>query len=275
MTIPSFDNEIVEGLRVKPRIQMLEIRDRERPVGKPIAWLLVERQETYRRDTPDGQVYEAIIRLSYELITPRYTHHQAGKGDFVGRYSMLDNSVSLSSATSFAGAVFLDLNGFEGQRIGTYLMNEIVMWVQRWPDADVNSVALLSGQGADDNRERRNRFWEQFGLEFDYSDLVRQAGHSRAMLVKELTPTEAWKQNITERRMQDYLADVLYAEQRAVSELDRLTNALHRRVAEIKKAEDKPIRWVLKTLYFKYGGIMVGGSVLAVFATALWWNLRG
>jgi hypothetical protein len=31
-----------------------------------LGWVLVEREETYRRDERDGSVYEASIRLSYE-----------------------------------------------------------------------------------------------------------------------------------------------------------------------------------------------------------------
>lgn len=54
------------------------------------------------------------------------------------------------------GAVFLDLPGLDGQRIGTYLMNEIVQWVQQSPETTVNSIELLVGQAHGDNKAWRN-----------------------------------------------------------------------------------------------------------------------
>lgn len=261
MPIPSFDDEWFEGQRLKPRIQVLEIRDREKPDGEPIAKLLVERQTTYVRDTSDGPVYEASINLTYEVITLRH----ASKGDFVGKYSMLSGTVSLSS-----GAVFLNLPELAGQRIGTYLMNEIVSWAKRWPEATVNSVELMIGQSTEDNRERRNWFWEQFGLVFDYNELGHLTGRSRPMLVKDLKQIETWKQNITELRVKDFLKEQMEDRQKTEWEIDRLKGALQYRVNEIQRAEDRPVRWALRRLYYRFGGIVTNAAVLAVLALLFW-----
>jgi len=270
MPIPSFNNEwIVDGsCWGKPRIQVLEIRDREHPEGEPIAWLLVERQETYRRETPNGLAYEASIRLNYELVVEKYSIHKAAKGNFAGRYSLFPEpggEVSLSQ-----GGTFLDLPGLTGQRIGTYLMNEIVTWAKRWPEASVNSVELMIGQGGDENKERRNHFWERFGLEFDYSDPEHRTGRSKPMLAKDLNQVEEWGKNITELRVQDYLSEVLYTRQKALWEVARLNSAFNDKRAELRKAEASPIRWALRELYYQYGGIMAGGALLAAFASVLW-----
>src|SRR5690606_42007148 len=57
------------------------------------------------------------------------------------------NTVTLTSTIAWSeGGVFLDLPGLAGQRIGTYLMNEIVRWVQQWPSATVASIKLDAGQ---------------------------------------------------------------------------------------------------------------------------------
>ncbi|MBN0147646.1 hypothetical protein JTL51_32530, partial [Pseudomonas aeruginosa] len=125
-------------------------------------------------------------------------------------YSRHFNSVSLTSPSMSKGAVFLDLPGLDGQRIGTYLMNEIVQWVQQWPEANVNGIELLAGQAHGDNKARRNWFYEQFGLVFDYTDPEHREGRSRPMLAGALVKVETWRQNITEHRMLDYLAAVLY-----------------------------------------------------------------
>jgi len=73
MALPSFDSGWIDGARIKPRICVLEIKDRDKLDGEPIAWLFVEREETYRRDDRDGSVYEASIRLSYERIAPKHS----------------------------------------------------------------------------------------------------------------------------------------------------------------------------------------------------------
>ncbi len=80
----------------------------------------------------------------------------------------MDNAISLTSSGALSeGAIFLNLpTKFEGQHIGTYMLNEIVLLAKQWQGAKVDSIKLISGQAHGDNKERRNRFYEQFGLEF-------------------------------------------------------------------------------------------------------------
>lgn len=270
MALPSFDNGWREGRSVKPRILVLEIKDKERPDDKALGWVLVEREETYRRDPRDGTIYEASIRLSYQRITAKFSHRDGGKGRFDGSYSRNFNSVSLTSTSMSKGAVFLDLPGLDGQRIGTYLMNEIVQWVQQWPEATVNGIELLAGQGHGDNKARRNWFYEQFGLVFDYTDPEHREGRSRPMLAGALVKVETWKQNITEHRMLDYLAAVLYAEERATSELQARDRACAQLIAEQRRAEARPVRWALRRLYIHYASTVLAGLVLTALVGMAW-----
>lgn len=272
--LPSFDNEWVDGHQTKPRIQVLEIRHRDKLDGEPLAWLLVERQETYCRDPRDDSLYKGSIRLSYERILPKHSRRGSGKGYFDGSYSKGFNSVSLTSAAGGSGAVFLDLPGLEGQRIGTYLLNEIVSWVQRWPDATVNGIELLSGQSHGENKARRNWFYEQFGIVFDYADPEHREGRSRSMLVKALTPVETWKSNIRECQVLDYVADVLYAEERASSELVHRERAIKSLVDDRKKAEAKPVCWAFQRLWWRYRGNIMGSAVVFGLAALVWFRLR-
>ena len=262
MTLPSFDSSWHEGQSVKPRILVLEVRDKDRPEAKALGWVLVEREETYRRDPRDGTIYDASIRLSYQRITAKFSHRGGGKGRFDGSYSRGFDSVSLTSPSMSKGAVFLDLPGLDGQRIGTYLMNEIVQWVQQWPEATVNSIELLAGQAHGDNKARRNWFYEQFGLIFDYSDLEHREGRSRLMPAGALVKVETWKQNICEHRMLDYLAATLYAEERATSELQARDRACAELIAEQKRVEARPLRWALRRLYAHYASTVLAGLVL-------------
>lgn len=224
MAMPSFDRSWRERQSVKPRILVLEIRDKERVEEPPLGWIVVEREEVYVRDPLDGQICEATIRLSYRRITARPSSYESGHGEFNGSYWRFFNAVSLTSSSMASGAVCLDLPELYGQRVGTYLMNEIVEWVKQWPDASVNPIKLLIGQARGDNKARRNWFYEQFGLRFDYHDSGKREGVSLPMQVRELSIVETWKSNIVEHKMFDYLAERLDAVESAQSKVAALHN---------------------------------------------------
>ncbi|MCT5279709.1 MULTISPECIES: hypothetical protein [Pseudomonadota] len=277
MALPSFDSDWKSGERVKPRICVLEIRDRDKPESDPIAWLFIERQETCRRDERDGSVYEASFRLSYERVAPKHSYRMSSKGYFSGGYSRGFGdtpSVSLTSESTSKGAVFLDLPGLEGQRIGTYLMNEIVLWVRQWPEASVRSIELLSGQAHDENKARRNRFYEQFGLVFDYSDPEQCEGLSKPMLAGALTPVETWKQNLRERDVREYLGEVLYERNQLAFEMSQRERAIKNLSEEIKRAEARPVRWALRRLWWRFVPSLTHAAILLILGAMAWVGLK-
>jgi GNAT superfamily N-acetyltransferase len=277
MPLPSFNNGWINNKRMKPRIQVLEIRDRGQADGEPLAWLLVEREEIYRHDPTDNSIYEASICLHYEQILPKHDWRRGGinHGSFYGGYLKYTNQVSLtSSSLGSSGGVFLDPPELTGQRIGTYLFNEIVTWAQRWPEASVNSVTLLAGQAGEDNKARRNRFYEQFGLVFEYADPEHREGKSLPMLVKALTPVETWKANIKERQALDYIADILYAEKNASFELIHRERAIKELLDDRKKAEAKPIRWALRILWWRYARLVPIGIIITGLVALIWARFR-
>lgn len=124
----------------------------------PIAWLLVEKKEIHQRYA-DGPLQQASITLAYRRITPHL--HREDRGQFEGGFKQTlyeDHAVSITSAHMGPGAVFLDLPGLEGQRIGTYLMSQIVAWVQQWPDAAIDPVSLFEGQAqTEEEKTHRNK----------------------------------------------------------------------------------------------------------------------
>lgn len=273
MTLPAFDDAWREKQRIKPRVCVLEIRDRDKLDGEPIAWLFVERQESYRRDDRDGQVYEASIRLSYETIEPKHSRRPRVSGDFSGNYSRGyregDESVSLVGS-----ALFLDPPELRGQRIGTCLMNEIVTWAQQWPEAKVRSVELLSGQAEEENRARRNRFYERFGLVFAYRDPEHREGLSMPMSVKALTPVETWKENIRERDVRDYLSDVLHEREHLVMEASQHATAIKNLSATLDEARCHPVRWAARRLWWQLSPIIFQGAILLAFGALAWIGFR-
>jgi hypothetical protein len=241
MTLPSFDDTWRNKQRLKPRVCMLEVRDREKPDGVPIARLFVERQESYRRDDRNGQVHTASIRLaSYRA--------QVG-GSFSGSYSR-GYSEGNESVSLVDGALFLDPDELCGQRIGTYLMNEIVVWAQQWPEATVEPIELNYGQSQDDNRDRRNRFYERFGLVFDYHDSEHRMGVSKPMPAKALTSITSWEENIKERDPHDYLGELLYERQRMTMEASQSATAINNLSSRLEEAKNHPIRWAACRLWW-------------------------
>ena len=278
MALPSLDGGWRDGQRTKPRLYMLEVRDRAKPADAPIAWLLVERQETCRRDEHDGSIREASIRISYERVESRHARTAVAKGWFSGGYShgFIDGpSVSLTSESTGRGAVFLDLPGLHGQRIGTYFMNEIVTWAKQWPQAAVRSVELLEGQAHGDNKARRNRFYEQFGLQFDYRDPEHREGLSRPMRAEALTPVLSWEQNLRERDLRDWLADVLDETEYASAELVQRERAVAELLGERRRAEARPLRWALRQVWWRTAPMLGLLAVLLVFLAAAWSSFKG
>lgn len=267
--IPSFNDDWAEGQRIKPRILVLEVRHPKFLDLPPVACLIVERNETIHRGEYDNSIYQASVTLSYEVIQNNRLHTNVERGCFSGSYSKSSGLVSLTSSSLVHGAVFLDPERLKGHRIGTYLMNEIVTWVKRWPEAEVNSVKLLASQAQDDNKERRNRFYEQFGLEFDYTDTEHSAGTSRPILTRDLTLVENWKENITEHRMSDFLADTLTAKESAIFDLRIAKQSIKELLAARLSAQQHPIRWALRHVYFRWENLIIGGALLALLASAV------
>lgn len=273
MKISFFDCDWQDGVRSKPRIYLLEVWRREQPQEEPIARLLIERYERIRHDELDRSVYEASICISYERIEPEYRRRAPEKGCFSGSYScglIGEPSVSLTSESSHKGAVFLDLQGLQGLGIGTYLMNEIVTWVQQWPNAVVRPVELLEGQSQDENKARRNRFYEQFGLVFDYRDLEHRTGISRPMLAKALTPIKTCQSNLRERDVREFMGITLYDYDCVKFELSQRECAVKDLSDHLRQAEAKPLRWALQQLWWKHYQTISTSVVLGGLATLAW-----
>lgn len=253
MAIRAFDRALADGQWSKPSIQVLEVRDRSRPKDPPIARLLVEREET-KALYPDGTLRSASIELRYELLSSDIARH-LDKGSFCGGWRRGPgdtDEVSITAPNCVGGFVTLDLQGLEGHRIGSYLMNEVVAWVKQWPNAMVNAVHLLAGQSHGENKERRNRFYERFGLVFDYEDpATRVAGISRPMRAADLTPVETWCENIAELGMREFMGDLIRQNESLQFEL-RLSRQDQRQESErMEAARRHPIFWALCQLWDK------------------------
>ncbi|MBA1256884.1 MAG: hypothetical protein E7H60_15070 [Pseudomonas oryzihabitans] len=273
MSIPSFTDGFHGGDPLKPRILILEVRDKERPDGEAIEWIVVERIESYEQHHGSAKVDTASIQLSYQRLSTGGSGH-GDQGRFYGSYSRHWNCVSLSASSAGSrGAIFMDLSGMKGQRIGTYLLNEIVRWVKQWPEADVKRIELVSGQaGSDEARNRRNSFYERFGIAFDYTDAEHRAGFSRVMKAGELNQVESWRANIIEHRVDHYLASSHVRTSRLKLELADSERRRKKIADELNVAFRKPLRWALGILYARQSGLLGLSLMVLILASALWYQ---
>lgn len=228
----------------KLHIYVLQVCDRDRPDDQPIAWLLVERQEKYVYDESDHTIDTATICLNYQQLQAKNAGVTMKGGNFVGSFARSGNAVSLTSSQPHShGGVFMDPPELRGQRIGTHFLNEIVIWAQQWPDATVRPIELVDGQADDGNKTRRNHFYEQFGLEFDYHDHEHRQGLSKPMPAGQLTPVDKWKLNLEVIDVREYLADLLYANEQLETQMSQRNRAIKYWTDEVKNADARPLRY--------------------------------
>ncbi|MBP3062085.1 hypothetical protein SAMN05216576_107259 [Ectopseudomonas chengduensis] len=266
MGLPSFDISWGSSGATKPRILILEVRDRLGQSDDPVAYLAVERKETVVRNE-SSEIVRASLVLEYRVIDP-YGHSEAVGGSFAGSYCATANAVSLTSANVTRGAVFLDPESIQGQRVGTYLMNEIVTWVRQWPEAIVRSISLSEAQASLDNKVRRNWFYEQFGLEFAYADADHRAGSSIEIPAGALTPCSEWERNIKEIPVHIFLGDLISARRDVAMSHSTLKRAFHELLGEVRKAEASPWLWASRVWCSRNIGLLTSVGLAAAVVAA-------
>lgn len=199
----------------------------------------------------NGTNYTNRIRLQYKCFSD-YRASDLGHGEFVAHYS--NGVVSLTG-----GGLFLDVDdNWKGQRIGTYLMNKIIEWAKQWPDARVVTIRLLDGQATPDNKERRNRFYQRFGIEFDFSDDQGISGSSRPMRVSDLKLVTSWKENITE------IDTLAYIKEQKISLANLQSNYENsqRQLKTLYEAQRHPFKWFFNEIKPQ---LCIVGAVVFIF----------
>lgn len=259
------------GPNGSPRFQLIEVK-----AGLHNYLVLVEAEEILERDPQrDNVVTAAKYTLHYQLVTrggfgqliPPKSH------TFTAGYDAQFNAVSVTSHRVHGnGAVFLDPAELRGTRVGTYLMNRLVTWVKQWPDAELKTIKLLPDQAQQDNKERRNRFYEQFGIQFSWHDAEsRVSGTSLPITAAALKTTDAWMQTVTERSLVDYLAQLQHTawQQQAVLQNCRRLNQ------QLTKVYRQPWRHAMGMFWNCHRStILLGGTFIAMLLMA-WYRHDG
>lgn len=94
-------------------------------------------------------------------------HNASPIGDFGGCYAGEDlDGTSFYKLTDGAMRLY---DKWRGKHIGTWCQNEVVRWVKALPPGCFTPIRLSVTEGLDpDNRVRRSRFYEQFGVVFEW-----------------------------------------------------------------------------------------------------------
>lgn len=247
---------------------ILEVRPRENPEGEPVTWVLVEKEEDVSFHETDGSLISAEITLRYWMIGNSKLKGFGADGRFTGKMSHYGGTVSLTG-----GGVFLDPESLRGSRVGTFLMNEVVQWAKQWPGGNVDRITLHKDMGTPTNKERRNRFYEQFGIAFEYSDPDQKGGVSKPMTTDALQTVDSWKQNITVHEVRGYLENMIKKARRAELDIKQLSFQNENLQRRLKDAEDHPIRWAWRVLWYRHiQNLFIYGMVLLMLVGTVYWG---
>lgn len=220
-----------------PAVRVLEIKDPEIPdpekPGHIRARVLVAREEARTE-------WSATITLHYESFDEGAKGF--GNPPFTGKWERFPDGTEKVSLTG--GSVMLSGIGVpRGAHVGTYLMDEVVRWAKQWPLAQVRRISLSPVDAENEAvMGRRNRFYEQFCIRFDYTQEGR-SGVSLPMTAGELRPVDpsVWAPDIEEYGVVDHLRKA----RASIRAQEFCIANLKRRDEEHTNACARPLRWAL------------------------------
>lgn len=202
-------------------------------------FMLIEEHETVVNH--GGQIKEAYLKIKYSFMSYRSLHSTMDD-----RVHYFDAYYKPSGASLTGGAVFVDPAIYRGKKIGSYFLNVVIRWLQKFDDVPLNTIELVAHQATDENKARRNRLYEQFGITFNY-DKDGLAGLSNPISTHQLNTTDRWQQSILVLESDELIDTLLklYVDSNDVIESLRNTEN------EINRARLMPIRWCFYWLYIK------------------------
>lgn len=256
---------------LKPQhVYILRIHDKNKVSKQPIFTLLIERKVTVEMDGP--RILRARLSMDYRCVSARNCTAIRGHGGFTASYSAGfegEPRVSLISDIFSDGAFYIDPEELRGHGVGTFFMNEIVAWAKQWPDAIVCPIKLLAAQADAENKIRRNRLYEQFGLIIDYTDPEQRAGTTRQIPASALKLVDA-KDNIQQLSVQEWISEALTHEMDMHYESIRREKVISELRQELDEARANPFIWAIKTWWWKHAHNIYSYILLSGFGLLVW-----
>lgn len=267
MLIDAFRTLFRDGVWHPPIYALLELKA-PKPPG-PSTWVALERYQSVTWDPVRSTVEEAEFRLSFEQCdAARPRHGSVASAHFCGFYHGRDRRISITGRRLDSGAVYLP-DELRGVHLGTFAMSEVVRWAKQWPDAIVEPITLSDGDAYPENLARRNRFYEQFGLRFNFEDGRHHSGQSQPMPASELVDNGGWRDHVVEHPLLDAIATQMRRRDDAERNL-RVRDAAVRELAQhLHWADGHPIRACLRRLWARHPYAPFAAVIVALFVWAI------
>lgn len=253
-----FDDDWRNGTHTSkdaPIARVLEIKDKKNP--SITHRILVGREESRTKCF-------ASIALTYASLVKG--HDGRNNPKFSGTWQRSADGTEWVSLTG--GSVMLSGQGVpRGHHIGTYLFDEVVRWAKQWPNAQVMTIKLSETDADDENRDRRNDFYQQFGIRFQFNE-GQKSGRSMPMLVAGLQSVEPrrWKRDIVEHGVYEFLRMRLDDANESATAIKRLESTQ----SDFRHACAKPFRWACRQ-FWKTHRYHVIGILFVAFVILISW----
>lgn len=221
------------------------------PQGE-IFWMLYTEERTLveTRSGDSNEVHSDDLNI--RLVTAGASHRDMTPGAEI--MSMRGHASGYGSRTvNFSDGYIVVEDPWKGLRIGTYMMNRLVIWAkENYPDYQPVGIRLGVNQAVNAEwRQRRNKFYGRFNFRFNWNgDDQVEGSLCEDQFVKDLRTTDLWKGLIEEFAVEDGLrmifAEARGAELRAAEADRRADAAVDARIyAEqvVSRARSINIRW--------------------------------
>ncbi len=208
-----------------------------------------------------GGLRECELTISYDVFL-HGSSRKYGPCSMRANYNANTHIIDLT-----CGGLFLDPEELRGKSVGTFLFYRIVEWAKTWPSADVAPIGLVSLQAGPTNKERRNQFYEQFGVKFDFKDESKEEGTSKPITAQNLNLSSvsgAWTSSVREVSFVEHVDENLRQSKDIEFELIRAGFTAKNLQDRLNVINAHPLRYALLQAYQKYSYLLVPTALIVI-----------
>ncbi len=232
---------------------------------------LTRKEESSEIHDRHGNLVFHTINLTFEgkvaFAGENFGEPKSTSIEFSASVDPLRNKISLTG-----GNVMIGNYSLHGYRIGTYIMNEIVRRAKQWPQAEIDQISISEVDAKTDiDRFRRNRFYEQFNIPFDYTTPENRSGRSKSITAENLEAVKTWESNIEVLTESQLLLYLVNESNRAKAKLDSEKSKSEFLEERLKKIDDNPMVYALEFLFFKYLNYIALVIIALIFGSNFIW----
>lgn len=264
-----YNSELSKGLVIK------EILDHKNDIIGDQKWYLFihrkEREDIEINDKGYDEIKYASIVLTCTAVPIKYVHDSKTVDvTFKGYCYPKKNEVSLTGGS-------VRVNGQVQQlRIGTYLLNQIVEWSKRWPEAVVDTINISDVDARTETEKTvRNRLYEQFGIPFDFGSESKTYGKSYPIKTSELNTVDRWKLNIEEYSYFDLIEKLAKQAHDNKKDSEYFEKGVKSQQEILKRFYDNPFKCFAQTIWKKHACMITVVSLVIASLASVYIGFRG